>query len=345
MHDQEGIAEQVRSTLDNLLEGAQIIDRDWRYVYLNATAARHGGSTVEQLVGRTMTEAYPGIDQTEMFATLRRVMQSGVPAEMENEFILPDGTTKWFQLMIQPVPSGLFILSLDITDRKRAEIEQRKARARIEAIVESLHEGLVLVDLRGSILHWNRAALAMLGFTNLAEARAAIDNFPKIFRVTTPDGALVSDQQRPLARVLRGETFQDLELCVARIGTTWERVFAYSGGIAHYAEGESLAFVTIRDITQHKELEKQFVRAQRMDSIGNLAGGVAHDLNNVLMPIIMGTTYLRRCELDERAMRTLDDIERSAKRGADLVRQVLSFARGVTAPWVAVDVRDIVAEV
>src|SRR5438105_13699904 len=64
----------LRSTLDSLLEGAQIIDRQWRYAYINPAAARHGGTTVDALLGRSMIEAFPGIDQTDMFSVLRRAM-------------------------------------------------------------------------------------------------------------------------------------------------------------------------------------------------------------------------------------------------------------------------------
>ena len=335
----------LRSTLDSLLEGAQIIDRQWRYAYINPAAARHGGTTVDALLGRAMVEAYPGIDQTDMFSVLRRAMETREHAELENEFVTPDGTAKWFQLVIQPVPEGLFILSLDITDRKRAEEALEKTRARFEAIIENLHEGLIVCDLQGNLLHWNRAALTMLGFSSRDDARGAVHDFMQRFDLFTLDGTTVPDHERPLARALRGEEFDDLELRIRRRGEESERIFAYSGSIARYAEDESLAYLTIRDITERKELERQFLRAQRMESIGTLAGGIAHDLNNVLMPILLSTTLLRRANPQPENTRTVDNIERSAKRGADLVRQILTFARGAT-PWsAAIDLRQVIADV
>jgi len=71
-------------TLDHLLEGCQIIGPDWRYLYVNAAAAQHGMRSPEELIGRTMMEAYPGIDETHLFTLLRRCMDEGVPAELEN---------------------------------------------------------------------------------------------------------------------------------------------------------------------------------------------------------------------------------------------------------------------
>ena len=83
------------------------------------------------------------------------------------------------------------------------------------------------------------------------------------------------------------------------------------------------------DITDKKKIEAQFMRAQRMESIGTLAGGIAHDLNNILAPIMLSIDVLKTISDNPQAKKILDTIEVSAKRGADIVRQVLSFARGL----------------
>jgi signal transduction histidine kinase/ActR/RegA family two-component response regulator len=83
------------------------------------------------------------------------------------------------------------------------------------------------------------------------------------------------------------------------------------------------------DVTARKKLEQQLLQAQRVESIGTLAGGIAHDLNNILAPIMMSIRYLKDTSHDAETMDILETIEESAKRGADIVRQVLSFARGV----------------
>ncbi len=110
-----------RRTLENMLEGCQIIDYDWRYIYVNKTVSKHGRKAKKELIGHTMMEAYPGIEKTEMFSYLRRCMEKRIPHRMENEFVYPDGEKRWFELSMQPVPEGVFILSLDITERKKAE--------------------------------------------------------------------------------------------------------------------------------------------------------------------------------------------------------------------------------
>jgi signal transduction histidine kinase len=98
------------------------------------------------------------------------------------------------------------------------------------------------------------------------------------------------------------------------------------------------------DITEKKKIEAQFMRAQRMESIGTLAGGIAHDLNNILAPIMMSIDILKLTATDPQA-RILETIEVSAKRGADIVRQVLSFARGLEGERIEVQPKHLLKDI
>jgi len=126
----------LRTTLDSMMEGAQIVGFDWRYLYVNDAAAAQGHKPAEVMLGQTMMEAYPGIDQTELFTVLRHSMDQRVAQRMENEFTYSDGSTGWFNLNIEPVPEGVFILSQDITERKRADAQIQNQIARLAALRE-----------------------------------------------------------------------------------------------------------------------------------------------------------------------------------------------------------------
>lgn len=109
------------TTLDTLIEGFQLISFDWRYLYVNDAVVKHSKYTREDLLGSTMMEKYPGIEKTPMFDLLKICMTERKADCFENEFTYPDNSKGWFELRIQPVPEGLFILSIDITERKKIE--------------------------------------------------------------------------------------------------------------------------------------------------------------------------------------------------------------------------------
>ena len=124
------------SILDSLLEGFQVIDYNWKYLYVNRTVASQGQSTIDHLIGKTMMECYPGIENTFMFSQLKKCMEDRVTLQFENEFIHNDGTKDWFELRIEPIPEGVFILSTNITNRKRAEEELLQLKNDLENKVQ-----------------------------------------------------------------------------------------------------------------------------------------------------------------------------------------------------------------
>ena len=120
-------------TVEQMLEGIQIIDRDYRYVFVNEAVSRQGMRTKIELTNGKMTELYPGIDQTDFFKVLTSVMNDRVPGQMENYFTFPNGKNRWFELFIEPHPVGVLIRSFDITKRKMLE-EQYQQSQKMEAI-------------------------------------------------------------------------------------------------------------------------------------------------------------------------------------------------------------------
>jgi PAS domain S-box-containing protein len=129
------VENRLQISLDFMIEGCQIIDYDWRYVYINEAAAKQGRKTKGELQGLTMMQVYPGIDRTEMFSHLRNCMINRVSHQLDNEFSFPDGSKAWFELRINPVPEGILILSIDISKSKEIESELNKYRYRLEHIV------------------------------------------------------------------------------------------------------------------------------------------------------------------------------------------------------------------
>ncbi len=121
--------------LETMIEGVQMISFDWKYTFVNPAVVKQSKKTAEELLGKTMMECYPGIENTPLFAKLKNCMQNRCIEHFENEFTFPDGKSEYFELLIQPVPSGLFMLSLDINERKHAEINRKEQIKMLEKML------------------------------------------------------------------------------------------------------------------------------------------------------------------------------------------------------------------
>lgn len=131
----------TREFLEHLVEGFQVISPDWVYLYVNPAAAAQGRSTPNALIGRRIWDVYPGFAETSVFSVMKHVMQHRVAESIEHEFIHLDGTKRWFELRLEPVPQGLCIQSIDVDERKRAQAALAALNEQLEQrVAERTHE-------------------------------------------------------------------------------------------------------------------------------------------------------------------------------------------------------------
>src|SRR5690606_28013197 len=148
-------------------------DRDYRYRYLNESAARHGRSSLAALLGRTMMECYPGIEASPMFARLRRVVEQSEAQRLLNEFAYPDGGHRWFELRMEPIPEGALILSIDVTDRGEAE----QANARLREQLAQLDRLDAIGRMAAGVAHdFNNALSSIIASVELADGLISRSN-------------------------------------------------------------------------------------------------------------------------------------------------------------------------
>jgi PAS domain S-box-containing protein len=184
---QIGQKESFHTTLENLLEGCQIIDFEYRYLFINNAAAKQGNKTSEELLGHKMMEMYQGIEITLMFSVLRQCMQERIPRQMENEFIFEDGTKGYYLLSFEPVPEGVFIMSTNITKRNQAEEALKESEERFRSIYENSTVGIYRTTPDGQILLANPNLIKLLGYSSfkeLADRNLEEDGFEPFYERT-----------------------------------------------------------------------------------------------------------------------------------------------------------------
>jgi PAS domain S-box-containing protein len=237
-----------RETLDSILEGCQILAFDWRYLYLNDVVCGQAHRSRSEMLGRTFIEIWPGIESTELFTIMRRCMQNRTAETMENRFDFPDGTKGWFDLRIYPVPEGIVIFSVDVTDRRRAEEALRESEDKFKYFFDHSPVGKSITSPSGG-LSVNLAFSDLLGYPT-EEMRG------KSWRdITHPDDHATS--QRMIDELLSG----------ARESDRMEKRYLRADGSVFWADvntslrrdsgGKPLYFMTtVIDISDRKAAEK-----------------------------------------------------------------------------------------
>ena len=278
-------------------------------------------------------------------------------ASVEASFLAKDGTrTPYFFTGRRVDLEGrtcLVGVGIDIAERRRAEAELRELQERFAVVVENMREGLVIATPDTSLLHWNPAALRLLGFTDLDEGRRRQREFAEIFELAAPDGTLIPPEQWPLARVRRGEQFVDYEVRVRRRDRDWERTLSYTGSPVHYAGGKALAFMMLTDITERKkseqllrdakdilehevaerteELRAALVRAEAADRIKSaFLATMSHELRTPLNSIIGFTGIVLQGlagPLTPEQSKQLGMVRGSARHLLELINDVLDISK------------------
>lgn len=287
----------------------------------NRGAEKIFGYSAAEIVGTSIMRLIPEDRQDEEIQILEKIGRGESVEHFETLRKTKDGRLIDISITASPIkdatgkPIGISKVARDISERKRAE--QRIAEQ--AAFLDKARDAIVAIDLEGKVVFWNKGAEHMYGWTREEVFGRDISGllgtdlkkFEEVKEVMIKRGEWQGERQHL--------TKDHRELTVEARTT-----------LIRDNKGQPEAMlVIITDITEKKKIEAQFMRAQRMESIGTLAGGIAHDLNNILAPIMMSIDILKSISPDPQAQSILETIEISSKRGADIVRQVLSFARGL----------------
>ena len=319
------------------------IDMFYRYGFIaecnDAMAKMYCFEAADDLLGARPAELLPRSDPINI-AYLKAFIRAGYKlADQETHETDHRGEPRYFLNNLLAVIKNGEVTQVwgnqrDITDRKRAEIRLQEQAA----LLNEARDAIIVKDMDDRVLFWSRGAERIYGWTaeemlgrrpikHFYREEDKCDNFAKACRELHEMGEWSGEWKH----LTKGGN----EIIIQ---SRWTLIRDHSG------EPKSIMVINT-DITEKKSLEAQFFQAQRISSIGTLATGIAHDMNNILSPILMAIEALRREIKDEDMQYFLAKLKLSTQRGSDLIRQILSYAQGVAGDRVALQLRYIIHEV
>lgn len=324
--------------LENVTDIVTILELDGKIRYMSPSCSLILGYAPEEMVGKNAFSFVHPDDYKQVFELFIKTMsQQGASAGTEYRYKRKDGTWCYLEsvgrnLLFDPRIRGAVLISRDITERKKTESQILLQHQALEAA----SNGIVITDAKGTIVWVNSAFSKMTGYS----AEVAIGKNPSILK---------SGEQGPHVyrelweTILSGKSWTGELINRRKDGTLYFEkmvvtpVTDSTGTITH--------FVAIKeDISGDKKIEAQFRQAQKMEAVGRLAGGVAHDFNNILTVILGRSSLLLSDSENGRPLSVLSvkEIESAAKRAANLTRQLLAFSRKQVFQTKVTDINEIV---
>ena len=312
--------EQLRQITDNVSDLIVQLDLEGAWQYCSPSYRRIHDEPAALPSGPFFEHVYPK-DRELVEKTFRETIRTGVGQRIELRIQLQNDAIRHLESQFNVVcdekgaVKSVIIVSRDITDRSRAE-EQIRAQA---ALLDKAQDAITVCDMDDSVVYWNKGAENLYGWTE--QEMVGHNLHEKLHPEITQELSDARDVVRHNGEWqgdLRQRTKDDKEVVVQ---SRWTLV--------KDAEGNPKSQLIINtDVTDKKLNESQFLRSQRLESLGALSSGIAHDLNNMLAPIILASQLLRMQVDDAEGEQWLDMLDSTTQRGASLIKQVLTFAKG-----------------
>lgn len=323
------------TAMHNSAVGMALVGLDGHWLEVNQSLCRTLGYSSRELLATDFQSVTHPDDLERDLSQVRHLLAGDIFSyEMEKRYLHRDGSVIWGHLSVSLTRDAagqpLYFISQiqDITKRKRAELELIQSEERFRLMIDCVQDyAIFMLDTEGQVASWNQGAERTTGY-------AAADILGRPFSIFFPagvDGPAVAASL--LAQASASGDVKDEGWRLRKDGRKiWAEVVLTA---VHDSAGRLRGYANVtHDLTKRREAETQSLRSQRLEAIGNIASGVAHDLNNALGPIILGLDLLRATYPKEIGL--VDTFESCGRRAADMVQQLVSFARGAEGEHVPV---------
>ncbi|MDR3630746.1 MAG: PAS domain S-box protein [Desulfocapsaceae bacterium] len=334
----------------NLIESSHDLiwemDADGVYTYVSPLIEDLLGYTPEEVIGKTPFDLMPEAETAGIRKIVTDISSRRLPFHsLEKINLHKNGGTVIVETSGVPFfdAGGTYLgyrgMDLNITERKQAENSSRESQTKLEAAMASMTDAVSISDAYGHFIEVNDAFASFHRFENKAACFKRREEYQDVFDFSALSGEQVPKEMWPVSRALQGETVSSIEYTLCRKDTAESWFGSFSFSPIRDKHGTIVGSVVVaRDITELKrneearlKLKAQLQQAQKMEAIGQLAGGVAHDFNNMLS-VILGHTEMAMegMEKTHPLFADLKEINNAAQRSAGITRQLLSFARKQT---------------
>ncbi|MEO1429770.1 MAG: PAS domain S-box protein [Cyanobacteria bacterium J06633_8] len=328
----------LRAIIDAEPESIKLIHKDGTLLEINASGIKMMEvEYADLLIGKSVYKTVAPEHQ-KAYRLMHESVCQGNKETLEFETISFNGTRRWMETHAVPLQTennnGFLHLAItrDITQRKASEQKLQEQAALLDVVSNAI----LVKDIQNRILYWNKGAENIYGW------QASEVYGQKSSQLLHKEHSSVQDDA--LLSVINSGQWQGELYQVTKDGK--DIIVKSRWTLLRDDKGQPKSILAENtEITQKKQLETQLLRSQRVESIGTLAGGIAHDLNNVLAPILMSVQLLER-KLDEpQHLRLLRTLENNAQRGASLIKQLLSFARGIEGKRTLIQIKYLIREI
>ncbi len=328
------VEELLSITVNAMTDGLGVVDAEWRFTFVNDRLVEMIGLEREAIIGTTVWQAAPELCGTEFEIAFRSAVADSTTVHVRDHI---EAREAWIEAIAYPSGGGLAVHLRDVTETELAEQRYRQAQeelATLGGLLDISRDAIVVRDPQHRIRYANLGALALYGWN--ADSVVGVDSRELV--------TIDPDQMAEAMSTVLEEGHWSGRVAV-RTSDGRDIVVSSRWQLMRDVHGEPEAVLSVSaDITDEVAREEAMHRAERLESLGTFAGGIAHDLNNVLTPILMASQLLGVTLQGTPDHETAAMIETAARRGADMVRQVLGFARGVETRTESIVLTDLLDE-
>lgn len=252
------LASRLSATLESMTDGVFALDQNWRFTYMNREAGHLLTRDTNAVVGKRLWDEFPGTETSEIGDAYRRAVAHNVTVEFDTYYT---PLASWFEVRAYPSDDGLTVYFRDVTQRKQLEQEREHQREFLDALLESLSEGIVACDEHGTLSVFNRVTRELHG---LPQEPLPPDEWGARYNLFAADGVMpLAMDNIPLFRALRGEIVKDAAMVIAPVGRPRRLVQCNGQAIATVSGRKLGAVVAMHDITERDRSERLLMQRTR----------------------------------------------------------------------------------